>query len=89
MSSMIKLRLQSGHNSLEKVEQLPGLRGLTLDRSFGLLCISPAESLYVVRAPQADDIESRKAASPEILEFYGDIRISPFSEVKSSRGSDG
>jgi hypothetical protein len=72
---MIKLRL-STPASLEAVQQLPGLQDLALDARFGLVPISPRDGLYVVRTENVPDLEPRKKLSPEILEVYGDVRIS-------------
>jgi hypothetical protein len=38
--------------------------------------INPKEGLYVVRTDQMNDLEARRRLSPEIIEAYGDIRIS-------------
>lgn len=76
MSSMIKLRLASPSNTFASVQQLPGLAGLSLDPGFGLVCIDPRQGLYVVRTGHLDDLDRRRAVSPEILGGYGDVRIS-------------
>ncbi len=81
MSAMIKLHLpvatrQSPAVTLSQVQALPGLSDLALDSSFGVVCIDPRAALYVVRADNVDDLERRRRLSPEILEAYGDIRIS-------------
>jgi len=76
MATMIKLHLPPGHADLTKVQSLPGLADLPLDPTFGLVPISPRESLYVVRTDFVDDLDRRRALSPEIIEAYGDIRIS-------------
>jgi hypothetical protein len=57
-------------------QALPGLAGLPLDPRFGLVAISPRDSLYVVRADRVDDLDRRRRLSPEIIEAYGDVRIS-------------
>lgn len=75
VSVMIKLRLPVAP-SFEVVQQLPGLQGIALDRRFGVVPISPKEGLYVVRTEDVPDLEPRKKLSPEILEIYGDVRIS-------------
>ena len=75
MAVMIKLRLPTS-TSLEAVQLLPGLKGLTLDPRFGVVPISPKDGLYVVRTEAVPDLEPRKHLSPEILEVYGDVRIS-------------
>lgn len=76
MPAMIKLRLPESLNTLENVKNLPGLADLNLDSRFGLVQIDPRESLYVVRTDAVDDVERRRELSPEILDIYGDIRIS-------------
>lgn len=76
MSIMIKLRIPAHLATLENVQSLPGLQDLTLDPKFGVVGISPKENLYVVRTDQISDLESRRQQSPEIIEVYGDIRIS-------------
>lgn len=75
MSVMIKLKLPETTANLEAVKRLPGLRGLDLDAAFGLVGIDPRQRLFVVRADQVNDLETRKRLSPEILEAYGDIKI--------------
>jgi hypothetical protein len=72
---MIKLRLLRGDATLEAVERLPGLRGLVLDRRFGVVGIDPQQSLFVIRVDSVDDIAARRKLSPEIVEAYGDVRI--------------
>lgn len=76
MAVMIKLRLPGPNRDLESAQALPGLADLTLDPRFGLVAISPRDSLYVVRTDQVDDLDRRRRLSPEIIEAYGDIRIS-------------
>jgi hypothetical protein len=76
MAVMIKLDLPATATTLEAVKQLPGLQGLALDSRFGVVSISPREHLYVVRVDSVDDLEQRRALSPEILGVYGDVRIS-------------
>jgi hypothetical protein len=76
MATMIKLRLPGPARDLAAVQALPGLAGLELDPKFGLLNISPRDSLYVVRVAAVDDLDRRRALSPEIVGAYGDIRIS-------------
>ncbi len=76
MSSMIKLRLPESLGNFESVQALPGLADLNLDSKFGLIAINPRESLYVVRTDSVDDVKNRRKLSPEIIEVYGDIRIS-------------
>jgi len=74
---MIKLRLPDSMATFGFVQSLPGLAGVKLHESFGLVCISPRESLYVVRADSIDDVERRRQLSPEILGVYGETRIGP------------
>lgn len=76
MSTMIKLRLPASLRTFEEVQTLPGLADLNLDAKFGLIPIKPRESLYVVRTDSVDNIERRRELSPEIVDAYGDIRIS-------------
>lgn len=76
MSTMIKLKLSASKRDLASVQALPGLADLSLDRQFGLVPINPRESLYVVRTDAVDDLERRRELTPEILEAYGDVRIS-------------
>jgi hypothetical protein len=76
MAVMIKLQLTPPMATLEAVEQLAGLKGLSLDQRFGIVAINPKEGLYVVRTEAVNDLEARKHLSPEILEAYGDVRIS-------------
>lgn len=83
MTVMIKLHLPNS-SSLEMVQQLPGLKDLALDSRFGVVPISPKESLYVVRTEAVSDLELRKQLSPEILEVYGDVRISTTRGLKES-----
>jgi hypothetical protein len=73
---MIKLRLTGRAPDFASVQSLPGLVGLKLDPAFGLILISPRDGLYVVRAESVDDLNQRRLLSPEIIEAYGDTRIS-------------
>jgi len=76
MATMIKLRLPAPLRDLDAVQSLPGLAGLKLDPRFGVVCISPRDSLCVVRtSDRVDDLEKRRQSSPEIVEAYGDVRI--------------
>src|SRR4051794_10427554 len=77
MATMIKLRLPAAGRAFADVQALPGLAGLTLDPKFGLVCLSPRESLYAVRSDAVADLDRRRRLSPEILGAYGDVRISP------------
>lgn len=72
---MIKLSLPSSMD-FQSVKVLPGLHDVELDKQFGLVSIDQQQSLYVVRAEFVDRLDERKAASPEIVDAYGDIRIS-------------
>jgi len=76
MAVMIKLRLSPQKATLAAVQELPGLKGLVLDPRFGVVCLNPNESLYAVRTDVMNDLEERRTLSPEVLEAYGDIRIS-------------
>ena len=77
MAVMIKLRLPETIQDLSSVQALRGLADLPLDQKFGLIPLSPRDSLYAVRTTSVDDLERRRQLSPEILEAYGDIRITP------------
>lgn len=85
MPVMIKLRLSSPNPTLDDVRALAGAAGLNLDEEFGVVCIGPAESLFVVRVDAVNDIEGRRRASPEILEAYGDVRIGAFEESPTKK----
>lgn len=76
MSVMIKLRLPESSQDFEAVRSLPGLADLKLDESFDLVPLDPRNSLYAVRTESVDDLERRKRLSPEIVDAYGDVRIS-------------
>ena len=77
MATMIKLQLPSAAFNFDSVQNLPGLAGLHLDAKFGLLPIDPKKSLYVVRTDEpVGDLDNRRRLSPEIIEVYGDVRIS-------------
>ena len=76
MAVMIKLRLTGPTRDFERVQALPGLAGLRLDPRFGLVPIRPRDSLYVVRTDRIDDLDRRRRLSPEIIEAYGDVRVS-------------
>ena len=77
MTVMFKLRLPPELATFEAVRRLPGLKDLNLDPEFGIVAISPTESLYVVRTKNGiHDLETRRGLSSEIIEAYGDIRIS-------------
>jgi hypothetical protein len=77
MAVMIKLRLPGPAMDFESVQTLPGLADLPLDPRFGLVPIRPRDALYVVRTDLMDDLDRRRRLSPEIIEAYGDVRISP------------
>ena len=83
MATMIKLRLTDPNVTLDQVRALPGMDGLDVDESYGLICVSPKRQLFVVRVKEVHDIEQRKMASPEILEAYGDVRISTIESAPS------
>jgi hypothetical protein len=76
MAVMIKLRLPGPIRDFESVKALPGLAGLPLDPRFGLVPLNPRDSLYAVRTDSVDDLDRRRRLSPEIIQAYGDIRIS-------------
>jgi hypothetical protein len=76
MAVMIKLRLPPHAATLDTVQRLPGLKDLALDPRFGVVGVNPREGLYVVRTDRVTDLEERRRLSPEILEAYGDVRIS-------------
>ena len=75
MQVIIKLKLARDKANLPSVRSLPGMQGISLDPAYGVVCISPREGLYVVRADSVDDIEERQALSAEMLGVYGDVRI--------------
>jgi hypothetical protein len=75
MAVMIKLRLPESVKDLATVQALPGLADVALDPKFGLVLLSPRESLYAVRTEAIDNLDRRRRLSPEILEAYGDVRI--------------
>jgi len=76
MFMMIKLKLLPPFNTMKAVRDLPGLKDLVFDSIYGLVLISPKDSLYVVRTPSSiDNRKARKSLSPEIIEFYGDTKI--------------
>lgn len=76
MATMIKLHLPAGF-SFGSVQDLPGLAGLALDETYGLLPIDPKNALYVVRTSErVGDWEQRQRLSPEILGVYGDVQVS-------------
>jgi hypothetical protein len=76
MAVMIKLRLPASIRDLASVQSLPGLADLPLDPKFGLVPLNPRDSLYAVRTEAVDDLENRRMLSPEIIQAYGDTRIS-------------
>ena len=86
MAVMIKLRLLSSSPKLDDVRALPGAAGLNFDERFGVVCISPKGSLYTVRVEAVDNIDARRKESPEILEFYGDVRIGTFQQTQKKGG---
>jgi len=76
-TTILTLRLPDSP-SLAQVQALPGLQDLPLDADYGVVCISPRASEYVVRtAAPVTDLAKRRSQSPEILEAYGDVRIEP------------
>ena len=72
---MLKLKLEAG-KTLDEVIRLPGLHGIEVDEDYGLVCISPKDSLFVIQVEDFDNLEQRKKLSPEIIQHFGDIRIS-------------
>jgi hypothetical protein len=86
MTVMIKLRLKSSSADLDKIRALPGAADLHFDERFGVVCLSPKDSLYAVRVEAVDNIEARRKASPEILEVYGEVRIGTFQQPQEKRG---
>ena len=76
MAVMIKLRLPESTRDFASVQALPGLADLNLDSEVGLVPISPSDSQYAVYTDHVDDLERRRHLSPEIIQAYGDIRIS-------------
>lgn len=76
MGVLIKLRLEKTNATIGYVSELPGMHGLELEREYGLIPISPKENLYVVRVASYDRPDERKKQSPEIVQHYGDIKIS-------------
>ena len=76
MPIMIKLKIIKHKPTLNYVRSLPGMKGLEIDESYGLICISPKKNLFIVRVKEIDNLEERKKASPEILNGYDDVRIS-------------
>jgi hypothetical protein len=76
MATMIKLHLPGAPANLAQVQKLPGLSDLTLDPHFGLVSLNPRDCLYAVRTDYVDDLDRRRRLSPEIVEAYGDVRIS-------------
>ncbi|MEM9275460.1 MAG: hypothetical protein AAGA80_21210 [Cyanobacteria bacterium P01_F01_bin.143] len=78
MPVMIKLKIIKPNPTLGYVRSLPGIKGLDIDQSYGLICISPKKNLFIIRAKEIDNVEERKEASPEILNVYNDVRISTF-----------
>jgi len=76
MSVMIKLQLSEDERDFNPVQALGGLDGIQLDADFGLVLIDPRKSLYVVRAAEIDNVDARKKISPQIIDAYGDVRIS-------------
>jgi hypothetical protein len=74
--TMIKLRLKPPDANFASVQNLPGLTGLILDPGFGLVPLDPRRGLYAVRVDQMNDLARRREISPEIMESYGDVRIS-------------
>jgi hypothetical protein len=76
MAVMIELRLPGPTMDFESVQALPGLADLPLDPRFGLVPIDPRDSLYAVRTDSLDNLDRRRRLSPEIIQAYGDVRIS-------------
>src|SRR5215217_4271446 len=82
MAVMIKLRFPEPPRDFASVQALPGLADLDLDPKAGLVPISPSNSQYVVYTDHLDDLERRRQLSPEIIEAYGDVRISTARRIK-------
>lgn len=82
MAVMIKLRFPEPPRDFASVQALPGLADLDLDPKAGLVPVSPSNSQYVVYTDHLDDLERRRQLSPEIIEAYGDVRISTARRIK-------
>ena len=86
--TMIKLKLM-GKETLEQISSWKEFKSVELDSGFGIVCISPQEKLYVVRATIEISKEIyhqlTESDNPRILGVFGDIRISTASESPSAR----
>ncbi|MEH6472749.1 MAG: hypothetical protein V7752_16015 [Halopseudomonas sp.] len=79
MQHIITFQLSPPNSTLDYVRSLPGMSGVEIDESYGLVAISPKRQLYVVRASDPIDQDS-VLAIPEVKGIYGDVNIAPIAQ---------
>jgi hypothetical protein len=78
--NMIQLKLEPGENSFAFVKNLEGIKGLSIDDDFGLVCTSPKRHLYTIVAIGNVDRELLMDIQPRVQGVYGQVKI---SEIKT------
>ena len=78
---MIKLELEPAVASLSHVQGLDGIKDLTVDKNYGLICISPKRNLYTIRIVGDVDRHALMAVQPRVKGVYGEMKI---SQIKSN-----
>jgi hypothetical protein len=78
---LIKLHLLENENTIQFVEQLPGLKEIEIDEDYGLNLISLKRNLYVVRVLGDIDPDKLMSTQPKVKGVYpADVKIVPTKE---------
>ena len=82
---MVTLRLQPEQASLPQVRRLLGLAPEEVDRSFGVVNISPAEHLYTILVEEA--AAARVGDADQVEGVFSNPRIEPYGPPEGDQGS--
>ena len=82
MQHLITLQLFPPNNRFSDVLGLPGLAEVEIDRSYGLVSISPKRGLYTIRVLGNVD-RDKLMAIPEVYGVYGDVRVAPIDPTNN------
>lgn len=80
MRTLVTLKLLEHENSLQFVQQLPGLTELEIDKDYGLVLISPKRKLYTIRVKGVVDAERLMSIQSKVEGVYGDARVAPIKK---------
>ena len=80
--TLITLRLHEHENTLQFVQQLPGIHELNIDEEYGLVLISPKRNLYTIRVSDTVNAEGLISIQPKVEGVYGDTRVAPIKQEK-------